>query len=167
MCVVSKAPATSCAAATAQALHPPVGRCWCRAGLQAAAGSPDKLREGFLQRFSTVLLQHVPFDTLEAQVRVETVWTWPHECLLLRATVLAVPLPQPTVAHHIPVMSTCCRPAQIWPRLPAAQPWPAHMPPLLSPKVVRVARLLDEKCAAAGRGADWSAIVFVETKVRL
>lgn len=37
------------------------------------------------------------------------------------------------------------------------------MPPLLSPKVVCVARLLDSKCAAAG--ADWAAIVFVTTKV--
>lgn len=40
------------------------------AGLQAAAASSEKLRGGFLQRFSTVLLQQVPFDTLQAQVRV-------------------------------------------------------------------------------------------------
>lgn len=47
------------------------------------------------------------------------------------------------------------------------------MPPLLSPKVVRVAQLLDQKHRQAAGSAssgsssdnDWAAMVFVETKV--
>jgi hypothetical protein len=56
---------------------------------------------------------------------------------------------------------------QIWPELPAPSLWPSSMPPLLSPKVKRVARHLSDRQRQAGEGQDWAAIVFVETKVRL
>lgn len=62
---------------------------------------------------------------------------------------------------------------QIWPALPAPAIWPSSMPPLLSPKVKRIAQLLAEQQAAedarleqAGKEDRWASIVFVETKVR-
>jgi hypothetical protein len=61
---------------------------------------------------------------------------------------------------------------QVWPNLPASSAAPAWRgAPLLSPKLVSLLRLLATKQADAddkrGGGDNWwSAIVFVETKVR-
>lgn len=75
-------------------------------------------------------------------------------------------IPQPFRSHTL----TICLP-QIWPHLPAPALWPSSMPPLLSPKIRRMAQLLAERQQAtdarfeqAGVEDRWAAIVFVETK---
>jgi hypothetical protein len=51
---------------------------------------------------------------------------------------------------------------QMWPHMPAPSLWPRSLPPLLSPKLKAVLRLLADK---QQQQEGWAGIVFVERKV--